>query len=334
MSSGLTPKFLNFKLARSSLKHSRTYKQCQLMLLKEEIKTKSSIISKQKKDFEIVRNIKQTVSLFDFTHLSCLFLVCNDSKLVKIKQVHYKKLHALGKDNSIGAHDLGKVIFNYSSCKLSDIEKKVLVRGLNFALLSVKLNYVDYLTPFELLFRDVAKLPVSGNILERLKVEIKRESFSSYDNYSFWDELNISKEEHLALKDLSANNDLIIQKSDKGNSVVLLNRNDYIKRLNEMLSDSSKFKKLNVKPGKEINFLLQQEDSLTNFLKKVKKSISEQLYKELYPRGSQPGIMYGLSKIHKSLINNFSKLCPILSAINTATHSWAKFLFPYVNVSL
>ena len=178
-------------------------------------------------DFEIVRNsIKQTVSLFDFTHLSCLFLVGNDSKLVKIKQIHYKKLHALGKDNSIGAHDPDKVIFNYSSYKLSDIEKKVLVRGLNFALPPVKLNYADYLTPFELLFRDVSKLPVSDNILERLKVEIKREAFSSYDNYSFWDELNISKEEHLALKGLSTNNDLVIKKSDKGNSVVLLNRND------------------------------------------------------------------------------------------------------------
>ena len=67
---GLTPKFLDFKLANSSLKHSRTYKQCQLMLLKEEIKTKTSIISKQEKDFGIVRNsIKKTVSLFDFAHL-------------------------------------------------------------------------------------------------------------------------------------------------------------------------------------------------------------------------------------------------------------------------
>ena len=138
--------------------------------------------------------------------------------------------------------------------KLSDIEKKLLVRGLNFALPPVKLNYRDYLTPFELLFRDAAKLPFSDNILEWLKVEIKREAFSSYDNYSFWDELNISKEEHVALKGLSANNDLIIQKSDKGNSVVLLNRNDYIKRLNEILSDSSKFKKLNVKSGKRLIF--------------------------------------------------------------------------------
>ena len=116
------------------------------------------------------------------------------------------------------------------------------------------------------MFGDVAKLPVSDNILEWLKVEIKREVFSSYDNYSFWDQLNIGKEGHMALKDLSANNDLIIQKSDKGNSLVLLNRNDCIKRLNEMLSDFSKFRKLNVKVGKEINFLLQQEDRLANFL--------------------------------------------------------------------
>ena len=59
--------------------------------------------------------------------------------------------------------------------------------------------------------------------------------------YSFWNELNISKEEHVALKGLSTSKDLlIIQKSGKGNSVVLLNRNDYIKRMSEMLSDSSK----------------------------------------------------------------------------------------------
>ena len=89
--------------------------------------------------------------------------------------------------------------------------------------------------------------------------------------------------------------------------------------MNEMLSDSSKFKKLDIKPRNEINSLLQQEDRLTIFLKKVKRSISDQLYKELYPRGSQSGVMYGLSKIHKPLFNNFPKLRPILSAINTAT---------------
>ena len=46
------------------------------MLLKEEIKMKSSIISKQKKEFETDRNsIKKIASLFEFACFSCLFLV-------------------------------------------------------------------------------------------------------------------------------------------------------------------------------------------------------------------------------------------------------------------
>ena len=101
------------------------------------------------------------------------------------------------------------------------------------------------------------------------ELEIKREAFSPYDNYSFWDALNVSKEVHVAIKVLSTNKDLFIQKSCKGNYVVLLNRNDYIKQINEKLSDSSKCKKLDIKPGKENNSLLQQEDRLTNFLKNV-----------------------------------------------------------------
>ena len=72
-----------------------------------------------------------------------MLLVGNDSKLVKIKQVHYKKLHASGKNCLIRTHDSDKVIFNDSSHKLSNIEKNVLVRGLNFALPPMKLNYGD-----------------------------------------------------------------------------------------------------------------------------------------------------------------------------------------------
>ena len=47
----LIPKFLNFKVASRSLRFSRMYKQCQRQLLKQEIKKKRSIISKQKKEF-------------------------------------------------------------------------------------------------------------------------------------------------------------------------------------------------------------------------------------------------------------------------------------------
>ena len=48
------------------------------------------------------------------------------------------------------------------------------------------------------------------------------------------------------------------------------------------------------------------------FCKKVIRSISVSFIKELYTKTSQPGIMHGLSKIYKWLINNFPKLQPIL----------------------
>ena len=56
----LIPKFLNFTVASSSLSFSRTYKQYQRQLLKQEIKEKISIISKQKKDFTALKKLIET----------------------------------------------------------------------------------------------------------------------------------------------------------------------------------------------------------------------------------------------------------------------------------
>ena len=190
------------------------------------------------------------------------------------------------------SHDPNKVIANYSSYNLSDNEKKLLVKGLNFAVPPRNLNYVDYLAPYELMFRDVKNLSVEDNILERIKVDLKKICFSSLDRYKFEDEINLTKEEMQILRDLSSREDIIIQKADKGNSVVILNKSDYLKRMKEILSDIDKFKKLNVKPGKELNCLLQHEDKLVNFLKRVKKSLGEEVYKDLYPQGSQPRVLY------------------------------------------
>ena len=76
---GLTPKFLNFKFANGNLCYSNSYKQCQSLLLKEEIKNKVSILARQKKEFDKVKSaIKSKVAIFDFAHISCLFSVGNE----------------------------------------------------------------------------------------------------------------------------------------------------------------------------------------------------------------------------------------------------------------
>ena len=230
-----------------------------------------SIISKQKKEFTTLKKlIKNKLSIIDFAHICCLFLVGNDKKITKVKETHCKKLKNLGLASPIRSHNPDKIIINHSSYHLSDIEKTVLAKGLNFALPPKKLNYADYLTPYGLLFRDIKELFVDDNILERVKIHMKKICFSSFENFQFKDELNVTPDELKALKDLSLRKDIIIQKADKGNSAVILNKRDYIKRMTEMLSDVDIFNKLNVKPGKELNLLLKHEDKLVSFLKGIK----------------------------------------------------------------
>ena len=65
--------------------------------------------------------------------------------------------------------------------------------------------------------------------------------------------VTISKEEFLALKYLSSNKDIILQKVDKGNSVVLVDNAGYTKRMKELLSYITKFKEFTVESGTEIN---------------------------------------------------------------------------------
>ena len=102
--------------------------------------------------------------------------------------------------------------------------------------------------------------------------------------------------------------------------------------MTEMLLDIDKFKKLGFKPGKELNLLLKHEGKLVSFLKGIKKSIGEDLYKSLYPQGSQPGITYGSPKMHKPVVNGFPKLRSILSALNTGTYKWENVLFLYYDI--
>ena len=63
-------------------------------------------------------------------------------------------------------------------------------------------------------------------------------------------------------------------------------------------------------------------------MKCVKKSLGEEVYKNEYPQGSQPGVSNGFSKIYKPLFNNIAKLRPILSALNTGTYKWVKCFVP------
>ena len=79
-----------------------------------------------------------------------------------------------------------------------------------------------------------------------------------------------------------------------------------------------------------MNFAINQEKRFENIFKKLvsSNSISEETRRFLKPVGTRPGIMYGLCKVDKDIIDNCTLFWRILSAINTPTYELAKFLVP------
>ena len=51
----------------------------------------------------------------------------------------------------------------------------------------------------------------------------------------------------MALNKLCKNNNLVVQKSDKGNSVVLVDRKVYVNHMENTLKDNIKFEKVDIK---------------------------------------------------------------------------------------
>ena len=83
-------------------------------------------------------------------------------------------------------------------------------------------------------------------------------------------------------------------------------------------SKSSKFKKL------KRDVTVTRERRLQNKIRDLRKNgeISDEVFKQIMPRGSKAGILYGLPKIHK----NGAPIRPIISAVGTYNYKLAKFL--------
>ena len=105
----------------------------------------------------------------------------------------------------------------------------------------------------------------------------------------------------MALNNLSNNKNIIIQKSEKANSVVLLDKDKYLEGMYEILNNNAKFEMLQFDHDKEFNYVLNLEKKIINVLKYLnnKEEIIEVDYNHLYPCSSRPGILYGMAKEHQ-----------------------------------
>ena len=79
---------------------------------------------------------------------------------------------------------------------------------------------------------------------------------------------------------------------------MIVDRTDYLKRMQEMVDDTNKFEKLNVKPGKDYNFMTKEKKDVDNLLSELvdKRSLSESDRDKLSPDGPNPARLYDFPK--------------------------------------
>ena len=180
----LIPTFLKFKLANKMLDNSDVYKLCQQKLLTAKIEEKKRVINEHKNHhYKLLTKIKQQVNPIDFVDISSIFLICNDKNIQKCKEVQDCKIIKLGK-NSLSRNNPDKVIYNFASVTLSDSNKSLLSKDLNFALPPTSLEYSEYLVDYELFFKDTLSLETSHLDCVLLKSRLKELAFSSFKTYN------------------------------------------------------------------------------------------------------------------------------------------------------
>ena len=326
---GLIPKFLHFKVANQHLRRSTTYETCRRKLLTKELQLKrNQLKTTETKLKNTIKDLKTAVRYVDFIHLTSLITNNSIKATLRSEIIQNRKLEKLKQEYLSESINPDTVIFNYSSYTLNDIEKKVLARGHKFCVRPDNLDYCLTLTPFEKLARTLKNHSINRNYnidFEYVKTKLKDIALSTFHGYSSNSlPLNVSRAELSALKKLSRNKDLVIVRPDKGNGIVILDKPDYISKVELLLSDVSKFKKLDVDV---LDLCIKREGQLIRFLRDTlvkNKFIPESVYYDLSPQGSKPGILYGLPKVHKETC----PARPIMSAIGTYNYSLAKFLVP------
>ena len=104
-------------------------------------------------------------------------------------------------------------------------------------------NHIKVQTEFEDFYQQVRP-----HLDNNERIEFKSRLINLYSKYksSFFykrshQDLGLSHKERVVLENLSEDKTIINCKPDKGNGVVMMNKDDYVRKMNKILQDSTKF---------------------------------------------------------------------------------------------
>ncbi|CAF4404333.1 unnamed protein product, partial [Didymodactylos carnosus] len=128
---------------------------------------------------------------------------------------------------------------------------------------------------------------------------------------------NITDDEFNAIKTLKNNKNIIICRADKGNAVVVIDKIDYINKMNDILKQKQ-FK------GAKESILKEKEKFMNKYILKLHndKVIDKETYWKIHATGSSYATMYGQPKNYPVI--------PIISSIGSYNHDLSKYLYDII----
>ena len=262
--------------------------------------------------------MEQEINRYEYDHevvqntLHALENVLENTSNIK-RSLTVKKLNNIYNGQIVLKNETNSFI-NLSNHQLTDPEKEFLNLGLNYHL-PRKYSKIEKETEIELLYNSLLdlqskdKISVNPRLKNLLAAESTKQRSPNTKNSCIPVELKN------AATSLKADDSITIRHADKSLIYVLLNKDEYLSKINDILQDDTKFKKLDRDPTQEIK---KRANDLISTLNAVDNNCNISKITGHFTAG----YIYGNPKIHKA--NN--PLRPIISQVPTPTYQLAKSL--------
>ena len=240
-------------------------------------------------------------------HLECAYE--REFRIAKLRQVN--KLQTLTSTQKEDSHSdaRDKWVCNLSKRELTDMEKSVLSRGLNFATTPIKVPYDDFIIATELACHKITDPGQKADLRNSVAGILKNAKITHK---------NTSREEWKAIQSIAKDKTIKVLPADKGRTTVILDTEQYENKMLTMLQDETTYEVLKKDPTED------KKKKLKTLLKPLvdEGKINKDNYNFLVPSASITPRIYGTIKIHKKDY----PLRPIVDSIGSVNYNLSKAL--------
>ncbi|XP_047989338.1 uncharacterized protein LOC125228720 [Leguminivora glycinivorella] len=168
--------------------------------------------------------------------------------------------------------------------------------------------------PYEAVICSVEEA-ISRNKVPSRDAEVLRQDVAVILRKATLPKSNVTTEERLALKNLRANENILVLKADKGNATVVMDSTDYDDKIRLLLNDTNVYKPVSYDPTARVTRRIRAV--IRDYRELFQDDVFDRLHR---PRIVQSPKLYGLPKVHKANV----PLRPIVSQIASPTYDLAK----------